>query len=421
MTTAINSGIGSTAIQLRERYSQARQLTLKIVDRLSAEDQMLQSMADASPTKWHLAHTTWFFETFILSPFVREYEPLNSRYKFVFNSYYKQLGAHPYRGARGLMSRPTLEDVLSYRSYVDETMMKAVENLQPEALALLELGINHEQQHDELILTDIKHGLWSGPMHSETESAINKGKSAIPVEWISFPGGVSKIGFEGDAFSFDNERPRHDVLVQPFSLASRCVTNEEFAAFIRDRGYERPELWLSEGWDTVCNQQWRAPIYWRKAEGDSASGWEEFAEDGYRPVESDEPVCHISYFEADAFARWSGKRLPTEQEWEIAASQHQTRGTLLEDFVFHPRPAIGTGLQQMIGDVWEWTASPYVPYPGFSPEPGLIGEYNGKFMCNQMILRGGSCATPESHIRTSYRNFFPASARWQFAGLRLAH
>jgi len=415
--TAASNSVRVSAIALRERYARIRKLSLHITEELSAEDQMLQSMPDASPTKWHLAHTTWFFETFILEPHARNYKPLNPRYKYAFNSYYKQLGSHPYRGARGLMSRPSLDEVYGYRAHVDEAMSQHIEHFSSDTLALLEVGLNHEQQHQELILTDIKHALWSGPLRPEPVKGSGPRATAQRLRWIEFEGSIHSIGHAGGDFCFDNECPRHEVLLRPFALASRAVTNGEYMHFIADGGYRRSELWLSEGWDAVGNQRWDAPLYWERSED---GGWWQFANPGLQAVDPAEPVCHISYYEADAYARWSGHRLPTEQEWEVAASQSPARGAMLDDSVFRPQAAKGDGLQQMFGDVWEWTASPYVPYPGFSPAPGLIGEYNGKFMCNQMVLRGGSCATPASHIRATYRNFFPPHVRWQFSGIRLA-
>jgi ergothioneine biosynthesis protein EgtB len=285
-------------------------------------------------------------------------------------------------------------------------------------LQLLELGMNHEQQHQELILTDIKHALWSCPL-APADQVEPAGASPAPrLAWIEHEGGTCSVGHDGHGFAFDNESPRHQTLLRPFRIASRLVTNAEYLEFIADDGYRRPELWLSDGWDTVCSQRWVAPLYWELREDGS---WRQFTGGLMRPVDGSEPICHVSYYEADAYARWRGARLPTEQEWEVAAAAAPARGTLLENEVFHPRPAQGPGLQQVLGDVWEWTASPYLPYPGFRPAAGALGEYNGKFMCNQFVLRGGSCATPASHIRVTYRNFFPPHARWQFSGIRLAH
>jgi ergothioneine biosynthesis protein EgtB len=405
---------------LGERFPEVRNTSMRITAWLSAEDQMLQSMPDASPTKWHLAHTTWFFETFILLPHLPGYRAFDPRYQYLFNSYYKQLGTHPYRGARGLLSRPTLEEVRAYRLYVENALAPWLENASGDVLELVELGLNHEQQHQELILTDIKHGLWSSPLRPAGLEVEAGKEPAPPLSWIDVEGGIHSVGHAGGGFAFDNESPRHEVLLSPFRIASKAVMNRDYLEFMEDGGYRRPELWLSDGWDAVCGQRWNAPLYWER---DADGPWLQFVMNGrsagMREVNSAEPVCHISFYEADAYARWCGARLPSEEEWEIAASRAENKGTFLDDGGFHPRTGRGEGLQ-MFGEVWEWTASPYVAYPGFKPAAGLIGEYNGKFMCNQMVLRGGSCATPASHIRASYRNFFPPQARWQFSGLRLA-
>jgi len=403
-------------VSLAQRFAEIRNTSMRITEGLSAEDQMLQSMPDASPSKWHLAHTTWFFETFILQPSSKGYKPYDPRFRILFNSYYKQLGAHPIRGTRGLMSRPTLSQVQAYREHVDHALLAYLEHADGEVLELIELGLNHEQQHQELLLTDIKHALWSNPLRPEfsAEMAVSSAPSAMV--WTEVEGGIHLIGHQGDGFAFDNECPQHEVLLQPFQIASRDVTNAEYLEFIEDGGYRRPELWLSAGWDTVNAQGWMAPLYWEQDDRE----WSLFAHREMKRVDPAEPVCHISYFEADAYARWRGARLPSEQEWEIAAVRMPSNGTFLENSIFHPQPAKGQGVQQMFGDVWQWTSSPYVAYPGFRPAAGLVGEYNGKFMCDQWVLRGGSCATPRSHIRATYRNFFPAHARWQFSGLRLA-
>jgi len=403
-------------VSLAQRFTEIRNTSMRITEGLSAEDQMLQSMPDASPSKWHLAHTTWFFETFILQPSSKGYKPYDPRFRILFNSYYKQLGAHPIRGTRGLMSRPTLSQVQAYREHVDHALLAYLEHADGEVLELIELGLNHEQQHQELLLTDIKHALWSNPLRPEfsAEMAVSSAPSAMV--WTEVEGGIHLIGHQGDGFAFDNECPQHEVLLQPFQIASRDVTNAEYLEFIEDGGYRRPELWLSAGWDTVNAQGWMAPLYWEQDDRE----WSLFAHREMKRVDPAEPVCHISYFEADAYARWRGARLPSEQEWEIAAVRMPSNGTFLENSIFHPQPAKGQGVQQMFGDVWQWTSSPYVAYPGFRPAAGLVGEYNGKFMCDQWVLRGGSCATPRSHIRATYRNFFPAHARWQFSGLRLA-
>ncbi|MGA8153245.1 MAG: ergothioneine biosynthesis protein EgtB [Terriglobales bacterium] len=422
MTASLAQQSQSDVVSLRQRFSDIRSTSMRITRWLSPEDHMLQSMPDASPAKWHLAHTTWFFETFILQPYSAGYALFDPRYKYLFNSYYKQLGSHPYRGSRGLLSRPSLEQVHAYRAHVDAALLGLLDHASDDLFALVELGLNHEQQHQELILTDVKHGLWSGPLRPESIEVARPNPAAPRLDWTEFAGGIHRVGHEGASFAFDNESPRHEVLLQPFRIASRPVTNAEYLEFIQDNGYRRPELWLSDGWDAVSAQAWQAPLYWEHQENGS---WRQFAlngssEVGMKPVNPAEPVCHISYYEADAYARWCGARLPTEEEWETAAARMPSHGTFLDDNLFHPQPARGPGEQQMFGDVWEWTASPYTAYPGFSPAPGLVGEYNGKFMCNQMVLRGGSCVTPASHIRASYRNFFPPPARWQFSGLRLA-
>jgi ergothioneine biosynthesis protein EgtB len=420
-TRGIQAENSSRAQALALQYANVRTTTMRLAAPLSAEDQMLQSMPEASPTKWHLAHTTWFFETFLLTPHSSQYRPFDDRFRQLFNSYYKQLGSHPYRGARGLMSRPSLEEVHAYRRGVDEAMLSLIERADDPVLALIELGLNHEQQHQELILTDIKHALWSSPMRpAYRPRPIHQRDSAAKLQWQEFNGGVGRVGHGSQGFSFDNEGPRHEVLFRPFRIASRAVTNGEWLEFMINGGYHRPELWLSDGWDMVCAQRWEAPLYWECRE----NGWSQYTMTGTRRVEEAEPVCHVSYYEADAFAHWAGARLPLEEESEIAAVHNPSRGTMLEDDIFHPqRPRAGDPshtLQQIFGDVWEWTASPYVAYPRFRPAAGALGEYNGKFMCNQFVLRGGSCATPASHIRATYRNFFPPQARWQFSGVRLA-
>jgi ergothioneine biosynthesis protein EgtB len=403
--------------RIRRRYHETRTTTLKLAQPYSVEDQMLQSMPDASPVKWHLAHTTWFFETFILSTYSPGYKPFHPAFKHLFNSYYKQLGSHPYRGSRGLMSRPSLDEVYAYRKWVDGAMDQYLEHAFEDVLALIELGLNHEQQHQELILTDIKHALWSMPLRPEHAKRLRAVATLVPLEWGDFEGGIYDIGHSGEGFAFDNEGPRHRVLLRPFQIASRQVTNAEYLEFIQDDGYRRPELWLSDGWDAVCADGWKSPLYWEHEDGE----WREFSFQGMQEVDFAAPVCHISYYEADAFARWQGARLPREEEWEVAAvkSSPAQHGEFQESGSFHPQPANYMG-PQWFGNVWEWSASPYVAYPSFKPAAGVIGEYNGKFMCNQFVLRGGSCATPASHIRATYRNFFPPQARWQFMGIRLA-
>jgi ergothioneine biosynthesis protein EgtB len=400
---------------LLQRYAAIRRATKVITEGLSAEDQMVQSMPEASPTKWHLAHTSWFFETFILNPNVPGYRLFHDDFTFLFNSYYKQLGSHPNRAFRGLFSRPSLDQVLDYRQHVDRHMVELLAaNTDHKIASLTEIGLNHEQQHQELIITDIKHGLWSNPLRPAWRKSLQSSRTKpAQFQWADFDENLYSIGFAGDGFSFDNEGPRHQVFVNRFSIASRPVTNADYLDFMRDGGYSRPDLWLSEGWDIVNTQQWKSPLYWEELDGYCNT----FTASGPQPLDLDEPVCHVSYYEADAYAHWAGARLPSEAEWEIAASSQAIEGNFLESGRFHPA---ASDSNQFFGDVWEWTSSPYMGYPGFRPTEGALGEYNGKFMINQMVLRGGSCATPQSHIRATYRNFFPPQVRWQFMGLRLA-
>lgn len=422
--SALHDRQPGAASSLAEQYRRVRQWTEELCAPLAPEDYVIQSMPDASPTRWHLAHTTWFFETFICKPFIPDYRPYHELYEYLFNSYYNAVGAQYPRPDRGLLSRPTVREVYQYRSHVDHAVLNHIETVAPEQLTVMEdrlvLGFNHEQQHQELILTDLKHMLSHNPLApvytpaSEQPSA----RGVAELRWTDVPGGVYTIGFEGDGFCFDNEGPRHQTLLQNAQIASRLVTNGEWLAFMQDGGYARSELWLSDGWRTAREQGWLAPLYWAEHNGE----WMQFTLHGLRPVDPAEPVCHVSHYEADAFTRWAGARLPTEAEWETAATGLPAEGNFAESQAFHPiaAPAGNGGLTQAFGDVWEWTQSAYLPYPGFRPEPGAIGEYNGKFMSGQMVLRGGSCATPASHIRATYRNFFPPWARWQFTGLRLA-
>ncbi len=404
-----------------------RAQTAQLVENLSAEDFNLQSMPEASPLKWHLAHTTWFFETFVLQAYLKEYEPFSPHFGMLFNSYYESVGPRWPRSQRGLLSRPTIGEVFKYRSYVDGAIQQFVrqssEEVWSQALPILELGLHHEQQHQELMLTDLKHA-WAlnplGPCYREGVTWPERQALAAESEWVEFTGGLMEMGHEGPGFAFDNEGPRHKVWLGPYRLARDLVTCGSFAAFIADGGYEQPQWWLSEGWETVRREGWAAPLYWRRG----GEGWEHFTLTGWRPILETAPVCHVSFFEADAYARWSGARLPTEHEWEAAAADQAIQGRFLESEWFHPQPGPvandGGPVRQMFGDVWQWTASSYVGYPGFHPVAGALGEYNGKFTCNQWVLRGASCVTPRTHARTTYRNFFPASARWQFTGLRLA-
>jgi ergothioneine biosynthesis protein EgtB len=397
-----------------------RSATRALAAPLSPEDAMVQSMPDASPAKWHLAHTTWFFEAFVLARVERPHRPFNEAYAFLFNSYYEAVGPRQPRPARGLLSRPPLDEVLRYRAEVDERVAAALARPLPrEVLDVLELGLAHEEQHQELLLTDAKHALFSQPLrpaYAPEARADASAASAPPLELLPREGGVVEIGAPAEGFAFDNERPRHRELLAPHRLGSRPVTAGEWLVFVEDGGYRRPELWLSDGWAAVQRNGWEAPLYWERAR----SGWEVFTLAGTRPVAPAEPVCHVSYFEADAYARWRGARLPTEAEWEAAAADAPPDGTFAEDRRLHPAPARRKGLAQLLGDVWEWTRSAYGPYPGYRPPAGALGEYNAKFMVSQLTLRGGSCATPRGHVRPSYRNFFYPDARWQFTGVRLA-
>jgi len=410
-----------------------RRFTEKLCETLAVEDYVIQSMPDASPTKWHLAHTSWFFETFILSPEQPDYRPFHRRFGYLFNSYYNAVGERHSRPHRGLLSRPTVEEVYHYRAHVDRHMLHLLNDSDAcrlHALApRLELGLHHEQQHQELILTDIKHALSCNPLKPAylegrgQESGVRgqaETRPSRPAEWKAYAEGLHWIGHDGPGFAFDNETPRHRVFLQPFQLASDLVTNGEYRAFMEDGGYTRPELWLSDGWNAVNARGWNAPLYWEKQNG---RRWL-MTLSGMREVDEAEPVCHVSYYEADAYARWAGARLPGEAEWEVTSAEAPIEGNFAESGRLHPAPAGAVARaaspRQLFGDVWEWTSSAYSPYPGFRPLEGALGEYNGKFMCSQMVLRGGSCATPQSHIRASYRNFFPPDARWQFTGLRLA-
>jgi ergothioneine biosynthesis protein EgtB len=458
------------ATALLTRFRNVRAATCSFTAPLSAEDMMVQSCAEASPVKWHLAHTSWFFETFVLTPYLPGYKPFHPEFHWLFNSYYNALGEMPAKGLRSSFSRPGLDQILAYRTFVDA----AIEHLlasdpgpaEDDILRTITLGLEHEQQHLELIATDIKHALYTNPLHPAYFAGPVAEPAATgtvpPAEFQTFPGGLSKVGITPDpadplAFAFDNETPRHTVYLQPFAIASRLVTCAEYLAFLDDNGYSRPELWLSEGWNTMRAAAWQAPLYWQR-DSAAASGWSVYTLRGTLPLDAllNTPVCHLSFFEADAFARWKGCRLPTEFEWEHAAAslstflqgqdlvsfredrsspaslsfrsaaeepavQIATSANMLESGQLHPRHARPVSpLQQIFGDVWEWTASPYTGYPGYKPLPGALGEYNGKFMSSQVILRGGSCVTPASHIRPTYRNFFGPSTRWQFSGLRLA-
>jgi ergothioneine biosynthesis protein EgtB len=460
----------SRSAELLDRFRTVRAATMAFCSPLTPEDMMVQSCPEASPIKWHLAHTSWFFETFVLSEFVANYQPFDPDFHWLFNSYYRSLGEMPEKKLRASFSRPPLDHILAYRRHVDA----AIERLlccipEDESQRRIVLGLEHEQQHLELAATDIKHAFFTNPLHPAYSSAPPAQPDAIapPLAWINYvPGttqhpGIVGIGTTPDpndihAFAFDNETPRHPIYLPPFQLASRAVTCAEYLAFIEDNGYSRPELWLSEGWDTLQAEAWQAPLYWTRDPA-TPSGWSIFTLHGFRPLGelSETPVCHVSFFEADAFARWSGHRLPTEFEWEFVAAQQPKElssaansahelssakelassangggsaspalrpANMLESGALHPQIGSPTAPtpQQLFGDVWEWTQSPYTGYPGYKPLPGALGEYNGKFMSSQIVLRGGSCVTPESHIRATYRNFFSPSTRWQFSGLRLA-
>ncbi len=404
-------------------YTALRAQTEAIAAPLSPEDCALQSMPDASPIKWHLAHTSWFFETFMLEEALLGYQLFHPQFRVLFNSYYNAVGDKHPRPERGMLSRPSLEEVFAYRKHVDRHMRQLLGQGAPlsrEMHARFALGLNHEQQHQELMLTDVKHLLSRNPLrpaYAAQPAPAATHSIASALSWLPYSAGLYEAGHEGAGFAFDNEGPRHRVWLNDFALASRLVTNGEYLAFMQDGGYRRPELWLSEGWDTVSNLQWRAPLYWEERDGQ----WWQFTLHGMQPVQPSQPVHHVSLFEADAYAQWRGARLPTEFEWEVAARGVPVSGNFLERGALQPQPApAGTGLAQPYGDVWEWTRSAYAPYPGFRAAAGAIGEYNGKFMANQFVLRGGSCATSASHMRSTYRNFFPASARWQFSGIRLA-
>lgn len=424
---------------LISRYETVRQFSETLAAPLSAEDCAIQSMPDASPTRWHLAHTTWFFETFLLKG-TAGYRTFHPHFEVLFNSYYNSVGEQFPRAQRGMISRPGLAETMDYRRHVDESMKSflADRELDERTLSVIEIGLQHEQQHQELILTDIKHALSINPLFPvyQVKTATAE-KASSRDEVVSSKGGIVDIGFSGGQFCFDNELPRHQVLLQSYGLSASCVTNADYLKFMAAGGYQRPEFWLSAGWSTCQQRRWNSPAYWHR----NGSDWQQFTLCGLQDVELDAPVCHVSYFEADAYARWAGKRLPTEFEWENLVSFDQDKAAtseegqcikghwstnLIESGVgCHPQVSKADAKDRpfvnAFGNVWEWTASQYTAYPGYSPPDGALGEYNGKFMCNQFVLRGGSCATPFGHIRPTYRNFFPPDARWQFSGIRLAH
>lgn len=417
-----------TTIELAERYHAVRQWTRHLCEPLATEDYVVQSMPDASPTKWHLAHTSWFFETLVLQASLPGYRPLESQYGFLFNSYYNTLGKQWYRPHRGLITRPTVREVMEYRAHVDRAMDELFERADeidggiPDKI--IEVGLHHEQQHQELLITDLKHLLSMNPLYPvyRGRPQATEGRPAGPPRagWLEHDGGLVEIGYGGGGgFAYDNETPRHKTWLYPFRLATRPVTVGEYLEFMADGGYRRADLWLSDGWYTVQEQGWKAPLYWEDRDGE----WSHFTLSGLRPVDPGEPVCHVSYYEADAYARWKGARLPTEPEWEVVAAERPVEGNFVESGHFHPvafgEQAAGAPAQ-LFGDVWEWTSSDYRAYPGYTPPEGALGEYNAKFMSGQYVLRGGSCATPRSHIRATYRNFFQPDKRWQFSGIRLA-
>ncbi len=424
--------LSNPQLAVASRFRATRQRTLALCEPLTPEDMMVQSSPEASPAKWHLAHTAWFFESFILREFLPGYRLFNADFSWLFNSYYRSFAAFPEKRLRSSFSRPALEEILRYRQHVDEAIGRLLEGSpEPEVLRLIELGANHEEQHQELLLTDILNAFFTNPLRPayaagqpETKAGGSSriAKAAHP-SFVGFPGGLIEAGHSGEGFCFDNELPRHRVWLDPYALSARLVTNGEFAEFIADGGYRQPELWLSAGWDAVQQHGWRAPLYWTSESGD----WSLFTLRGEQSLARLEaaPVSHVSYFEADAYARWAGRRLPTEFEWEAAAGRPAISGNLLDSMRLLPSQAAEpvpdeSPAQQFFGDCWEWTSSAYLGYPGFRPLAGSLGEYNGKFMSGQMVLRGGSCVTPAAHIRASYRNFFAPETRWQFSGIRLA-
>ena len=399
---------------LRQRFDAVRKRSVSLAETLSEEDCCVQSMPDASPVKWHLAHTSWFFETFILERHEPGYVPHHPAFRMLYNSYYNGVGEKHARAQRGLITRPSFDEVLAYRHAVDERVGALLAEGIEEVATLVNLGLHHEQQHQELLLTDVKHLLSMNPLYpAYAAGPLPVAPAALPLRWLDFDAGIVEIGHDGDGYCFDNELPRHRQFVEAYALASRLSTNGDYLAFVRAGGYRDASLWLSEGWDWVCNNGLAHPLYWHEVDG----RWHEFTLHGLQPLDLERPATHLSYFEADAFARWSGARLPTEAEWEHAARHAR------DDVARALHPAgrdEGEGLSQLFGACWQWTSSSYAPYPGYAPQPGALGEYNGKFMSNQYVLRGSSCATPAGHARPAYRNFFPASARWQFSGVRLA-
>lgn len=408
---------------LMDRFKAVRQASLDIVGPLEPEDFVIQVMTNTSPTKWHLAHVSWFFETFVLDKAYDDYQSMHPQYAYIFNSYYLQTGEPHGRAKRGFLSRPTVDEVMEFREYVNEEILDFLEHASEKKLEefgpVIEIGINHEQQHQELMITDFKFMFGQNPLYPVyRDRELPESSSPGPLNWVSFDEGIYEIGNAGDEFTYDNEHPRHREFLEAFELGDRLITNREFMKFMNDEAYSRSELWLDDGWAAVNENNWDAPLYWCRRD----DGWYHYTLSGLRKPDLNEPVTHISYYEADAFARWAGKRLPTEVEWEVAAGDQPYVGNFVENETFHPMPVekTGDGLKQMYGNVWEWTQSSYDAYPGYEPLEGALGEYNGKFMCGQYVLRGGSCATSQTHIRNTYRNFFYPDARWQFNGIRLA-
>ncbi len=409
--------------KLIEKFKNVRSFSEELTKPLKTEDFVVQSMPDVSPTKWHLGHVSWFFEAFVLDKAVKNYKSINTKYTYIFNSYYVLIGKRFVRANRGVLSRPTVEEVYEYRKFVNENLIEFLENCSDEIFEkyapVVEIGLNHEQQHQELLLTDIKHVLSFNPLNPVYSSVDLPEGEFKTLTWNTFKGGVCQIGNSGKSFCYDNETPVHNEYIHPFKLGTRTVTNQEYIEFIESGAYKKQELWLSDGWAVIEKENWDAPLYWKKTDGK----WRHFTLAGLKEVSPNEPVSHVSYYEAEAYSRWAGGRLPTEAEWEIAADELQINGNFVDNGYFHPVSCENSNeknLKQMYGDVWEWTQSSYLPYHGYKPLPGALGEYNGKFMSGQMVLRGGSCATFSNHIRKTYRNFFPPHSRWQFMGLRLA-
>lgn len=405
-----------------EHFNQVRNFTESIVRPLQPEDFTVQAMEDVSPPKWHLAHTTWFFERFVLKSFMKGYKEFHPRFDFLFNSYYESVGPFHPRNERGMLSRPSIDQIFDYRNYVNQHVESLLKEERSDSMdeihALIEIGLNHEQQHQELLLTDIKYNFWKNPLQLAYQEYEDKAVRQTSTDYLDYEGGLIEIGHDGRSFSFDNEQPVHKVWLDPYKIATQPVSNGEFLDFIEDGGYEKPQFWLSDGWAAVKKYKWKSPLYWEKTD----SGWSYFTLSGKREINPNEPVCHVSFYEAYAYASWAGKRLPTEAEWEFASKNLSIKGNFADEGHYHPTEESldDHPVHKIYGDVWEWTGSPYSPYPRSKPLEGALGEYNAKFMCNQMVLRGGSCATSASHIRPTYRNFFQPEKRWQFSGIRLA-